>query len=209
MKIQIGAGSKPLDGFVNVEPRATTQPNYRWGHAYDLSFAEDESVDVIFGNAFFEHLYLCQVGLAITEWKRVLRPDGQLVILGIPDFARIARLYLDKAPGITLPTFDIFEVYRYTHGFPEASIDPRVWPDWSPSQHLNDAPMDWLPQLHKGIYDSGLLFDLFHHGGFDDIMVASYAWPGETHRTNLAVFTPDADRTPFADFIDFDSWEYQ
>ena len=191
MKIQIGAGSKPLEGFVNVEPRATTQPGYRWGHAFDLSFAEDNSVDVIFGNAFFEHLYLCQVGLAITEWKRVLKPDGQLVVLGIPDFASIARLYLDKAPGITLPTFDIFEVYRYTHGFPDATIDTPVWAGWSPSEHLNDAPNEWLPQLHKAVYDADILKQLFTHGGFD-VTVIRYAYPGETgHKLNLGVIVGD------------------
>lgn len=209
LKIQIGAGAKPLAGFVNVEPRATTQPNYHRGHAFDLSFAPDDSVDVVFANAVFEHLYVCQIGLAIREWLRVLKPAGVAVMLGIPDFETICRLYLDKAPGITQPTFDIFEAYRYTHGFPEAMIDPRIWPQWSPSEHLNDAPMGWLPQLHKAVFDAELLKQLFTAGGFETVKVLRYAWPGETHKLNLGVVTGTYGAlADFEEYIDLTSAEH-
>ena len=41
----------------------------------------------------------------------------------------IARLYLAQAPGVLGERFDLFNVYRYTHGDPEAStaVTWRAW----------------------------------------------------------------------------------
>ena len=96
MKIQVGSGPKPLSGFVNVEPRPIGAGSQK-GHAADLRFARDQSVEVLFSNAVVEHLYLGQQVGALREWTRVLAPDGVIVCIGIPDFEVIARLYLERA----------------------------------------------------------------------------------------------------------------
>jgi hypothetical protein len=47
-----------------------------------------------------------------------LEPGGVVCYWGIPDFANIAWFYLERRPGIVGPVFDLFNVYRYTHGDP-------------------------------------------------------------------------------------------
>lgn len=115
-----------------------------------------------------EHLYLQQVPFALAEWARVLSPSGSLVVLGIPDFETIARLYLEGAPGILTERFDLFHVYNYTHGRPEMECRTN-WKTWDPVRNLDTAPPGWLPQLHKAIYDSATLYALFDHV---DVVVA-------------------------------------
>jgi len=183
MKIQVGAGGVDLPGFVNVEPRSFGTRSRR-GHAADLRFAEDGSVTELFNNAVFEHLYLGQQVGAIREWARVLAPDGVIVSLGIPDFATIARLYLDPdARGSLGPSFDLFEVYRYTHGHPEGTSHVN-WSRWRPDRRLNRAPDEWLPQLHKSLFDVDTVYSLFHGTGLE-VAVIRYCHPTDTHALNL------------------------
>lgn len=150
MKLQIGAGSRSIPGFVNIDPRPA--PGVTRGHAHDLP-VPDGTVDVIFLNAVFEHLFLCHQIMALREWERVLSPSGVVVCTGVPDFENVARCYIDKTQGPTRPVFDLLEVYRYTHGFPEA----QVYVDWlhhDPAATPDTAPAGWLPYLHKSLFDA-------------------------------------------------------
>lgn len=90
--------------------------------------------------------------------------------MGLPDFRTIARLYLEKVEGIIGDTFDLFNVYRYTHG------DPEHAGDW------------WLAQLHKSLFDRAELDSLLRASGFNSWVVANYAFPGEPHALNLAFY---------------------
>ena len=182
MRLQLGAGPRPFDGFVNIDPRPG--PGIVRGEAHRLPYA-DGTVEMIFSNAMFEHIYLVQQMLAVKEWARVLTPDGVAVVLGLPDFEMIARLYLARASGVKREVFDAFEVYRYTHGFPEAT-QPADWVNWSSVEHLNDAPVEWLPQLHKGIFDARGVRELCDVAGLQ-VAIWRYCSPGEVHPLSLAV----------------------
>lgn len=208
--VQIGAGGRPFDGFVNIDPRPGAGLTH--GHAHQLPFA-DNTVDVIFCNAVFEHLYLCHQVMAAREWNRVLTDDGVAILLGIPDFETIARLYLDRSQGVKRPVFDALEVYRYTHGFPEASEPLANWAEWSPADNPDTAPEGWLPQLHKSILDARALREVFAVAGLP-VTVWRYSYPGDDHKLNLAAIAShgpvSADMLnvfPFAEFIDIDSME--
>jgi hypothetical protein len=195
MKIQVGSGPKALPGFVNVEPRPLGAGSKK-GHAADLGFADDRSVDVLFSNAVFEHLYLGQQVGALREWSRVLAPDGVIVCIGIPDFEVIARLYLERAtPGSVSERFDLFEVYRYTHGDPEQGTTVN-WSRWRPDRNLNQAPKEWLPQLHKSLFDAPTLAALFGVTGLE-VALIRYCHPTDAHRLNLGAIAahtmPDID----------------
>ncbi|HEY2155925.1 MAG TPA: methyltransferase domain-containing protein, partial [Isosphaeraceae bacterium] len=182
MKIQLGSGNIRLPGFVNVDIRPLAETDVV-GHAGDLHCLGDGSVDVLFSHALFEHVFLRhQVGV-IREWGRVLARDGVVVCLGVPDFETIARLYLEGARGVIGERFDLFNVYRYTHGEPEHAARGD-WASWRPERHPDSAPPGWLPQLHKGLFDAGYLSSLFEAGGLA-ATVFRYAYPGEEHALNL------------------------
>lgn len=178
MRIQIGSGPKPLEGFTNVEPRPIGAGS-RKGHAADLGFACDGSVDVIFNNAVFEHLYVGQQVSALREWRRVLADDGVVVCIGIPDFETIARLYLAAVSDPGAPEFDLSDVYRFTHGDPEQGTLVN-WQRWRPDRHLDRAPKEWLPQLHKALFDAPNLARLFELAGFDATIIR-YRFPTDDH----------------------------
>jgi len=87
-----------------------------------------------FSNAFFEHLYRPQRLPHLRRIRESLEADGVCCYIGVPYFRNIAKFYLEKAPGTLGPVFDLYNVYRYTHG------DPEHQPAW------------WLGQLHKSLF---------------------------------------------------------
>lgn len=66
------------------------KPDYV-GTMVDMTAIDDGFVDAIFSSHNIEHLYFHQVPLALAEFKRVLKPDGVLVIT-CPDIQEVAKL---------------------------------------------------------------------------------------------------------------------
>ena len=94
MRLNVGSSGTRIPGFTNVDIRPIGR-DVRRGHAGDLRFAGDGSVEVIFAHAVFEHVFPAHHLKVLREWKRVLAPGGAIVLIGISDFEDIARLYLD------------------------------------------------------------------------------------------------------------------
>lgn len=86
MKLNLGAGAVPLDGYENLD-RKTGQ------EVYPLPY-EDASVDEIRASHILEHFSHRSTLLVLAEWVRVLKPGGVLKI-AVPDFAWIAEHYLN------------------------------------------------------------------------------------------------------------------
>ncbi len=61
------------------------------GSMTDMSAVPNESVDAIFSSHNIEHLYPHEVPIALAEFKRVLRPDG-FVVVTCPDLQSICAL---------------------------------------------------------------------------------------------------------------------
>jgi hypothetical protein len=184
VKVQIGSGRARLPGFINVDIRPLAETDIV-GHAGNLGTLADGSVEILFSNALLEHVFLGHQGSVLEEWKRVLAAESLLVCLGVPDFETIARLYLDRARGVIGERFDLYNVYRYTHGEPEHATDVD-WATWQPDRYPDQAPPGWLPQLHKGLFDAAYLGSLFEVAGLP-AKLFRYAYPGEEHTLNLGV----------------------
>jgi SAM-dependent methyltransferase len=60
----------------------------------DLSPVEDESVDAIWSSHNIEHLNSFEVPLALSEFRRVLRPDG-FALITLPDMRAVARYIVE------------------------------------------------------------------------------------------------------------------
>jgi len=72
--------------------------------AADLSQFADNSVDQIYASHVLEHFFYALNGellQVLAEWKRVLKPGGQLLI-SVPDLQKLCWLYLN-------PQFDPLE----------------------------------------------------------------------------------------------------
>jgi hypothetical protein len=167
LKVHLGCGDDHFEGFVNIDERFTpatdvtmnlSRPSFRPG-----------SVRVCFSHAFFEHLYRRDQVPHLRAVRDALEPGGVVCYLGLPDFANIARFYLERRPGIVGPVFDLFEVYRYTHGDPE-----RV--TW------------FVGQLHKSLFDRGEVARLLREARFEHFALFSYCYGGERLAVNLGFY---------------------
>ena len=61
------------------------------GPVTDMSGVDDASVDAVFSSHNIEHLYAHEVPMALAEFKRVLKPEG-FVILTCPDLQSVCAL---------------------------------------------------------------------------------------------------------------------
>jgi predicted SAM-dependent methyltransferase len=172
----LGCGPQRLEGFVNVDVRPTEAADI----VTDLNTLDglpQGAAEGFFSHAFFEHLYRDS---RVPHLKAVLERGGFACYLGLPDFRRIAELYLSSARGIEGPVFDLHEVYRYTHGDPEM------------------GGIEWLPQLHKSLFDVPGLDHLLRDAGFPSYVIFRYVFPGDPAELDLSLgfYATAAQRQP-------------
>jgi len=86
VKINLGSGDCPIDGYVNID-RKTGQ------EVYPLAY-EDGSVDEIRASHILEHFGINEIGDVLKNWAAKLKPGGLLKI-AVPDFDKIIELYKD------------------------------------------------------------------------------------------------------------------
>ena len=83
------------------------------GNAGDLSAFADDSFEQLYASHVLEHFdYQGQLLSALTEWRRVLAPNGMLCV-SVPDLDVLARLFLDRT---LLTPQDRFLVMRMIFG---------------------------------------------------------------------------------------------
>jgi len=158
--LHVGCGDVRLDGFVNVDIRETPATD-RTADVNAFDFAP-ESLEGVFSNAFFEHLYRLKREDHLRAVHRALDPTwGFVSYIGLPYFKNAARMYLDGAAGVLGPKWDLYHVYRYTHG------DPESQPTW------------WLEQLHKSLFDEDEVARMLGEAGFPSYTIFAYGFPGE------------------------------
>jgi len=166
IKLHLGCGNKHISGMLNCDYRKTIASD-RTFDCSNLCEFDDNSVNSIFSNAFFEHLYKENQIPFLIGCCRVLEKDAPLITLGVPDFEVIAQQYINKADGIIGDVFDLFNVYRYTHGNPEF------------------AKGYWNEQLHKSIFDKEYVKQLLGNSGFKSFTIFNYCYPKESIALNL------------------------
>ena len=176
-RYHLGCGPRPLDGWVNVDIQEAPGTDV----VMDLTEVTlpPASGDACFSNAFFEHLRRDERVRHLRSVQRVLRPDGFVCYLGLPDFRAVAELYLNRGPGTTGPVFDLYHAYRYTHGEPEVV-----------------APDAYYGQLHKSLFDLDEVSGLLTDAGFPSYTVFSYVYPGEPVPVTLGFFAANDRRPP-------------
>ena len=180
MRLHLGCGGTRLPGYVNIDYRPTPATDA----TMDLNDPRlaPGSVACAFSNAFFEHLYRPKRQPHLVRIRESLQPDGICCYIGIPYFRNIARFYLAGGPGTAGPVFDLYNVYRYTHG------DPEQVPAW------------WLGQLHKSLFDEHELGQLLRGAGFQSFVMFCYGFPGDFQELPVTMgFYASAARVPCAE----------
>lgn len=91
IRLNLGAGSNPIDGWVNIDRKTG-------GEAYPLTDYADGSVDEIRASHILEHFRMEDQDKILREWVRVLKPGGVLKI-AVPDVRLIAEKMIRGEPG--------------------------------------------------------------------------------------------------------------
>lgn len=167
LRVHLGCGDDRLPGYVNIDYRPTPAADV----AMDLSLPPlaAGSVSLAFSNAFFEHLHRPARAPHLRRVREALAPGGACCYIGIPYFPNIARLYLERGPGTAGPVFDLYNVYRYTHGDPEGQ---QAW---------------WIGQLHKSLFDADEVAGLLDAAGFSSYVMFSYGYPNDTNEVPVTM----------------------
>lgn len=192
VRYNLGSGSDILSGYVNADLRFLPGVDI----VTDLtSPVLPRMADEVFSNAFFEHLYRAERVNHLIDVYNQLGPGGFINYQGIPWFPGIANAYLKGLKGTMMngTVFDLYHVYRYTHGAPDES------------DH-------YLAQLHKGLFDYDEINNIVAAAGIplQNVAIYTYSYPGEPtdyhvtcgfHITNNTYHTADDHENEVMDYL--------
>lgn len=162
LKLHLGCGGHKLKNYINVDYKLSKTIDLRIDLNYPDFFPEN-SIDHVFSNAFYEHLFRSHRIIHLKYFYQALNPDGFVCYIGIPYFKEVARLYLR---GETY--FNLDNVFRFTHG--GGGIE-KMNPDSKKTLFFAD--------LHKSLYDEKEIKYCLEKSGFEYFLIFKYCHPGE------------------------------
>jgi predicted SAM-dependent methyltransferase len=178
IRLNIGCGSKPLPGWVNIDrvplaPGVTTDIDVT-----DLPYP-DASVDAVLAEHVFEHFSFAEEGLVWHEMARVLRPGGTLT-LEVPDFEWVCATFL--AANDDWRAFYVVGATDHYAGCGRA-LDQR----WGILQTMFFGNQNGVGQFHRSAYTEGKLRAIAAELGFQGIAVRRlFNKGGQALRARLA-----------------------
>ncbi|QDU65797.1 methyltransferase domain-containing protein [Engelhardtia mirabilis] len=189
VRLHLGAGRDKREGWINVDTNPACEPDV-CAQVDDLSMFETASVDLIEANHLFEHLTFDQAVNAVAEWRRVLRPGGEL-FLELPDLERCIALLGQHHDDL---------------GHDLAMVGLYGWPP--------DIARDGEPQQHKWGWSQASLTALLQQQGFGEVEFGPITqdWRpaariGRDMRVRAAVASADKVATPPTPTVDVQTVE--
>lgn len=114
VKLNVGCGTDYKVGWINIDNNSDNnieELDLNWDLRKPLPF-EDESVDFIYSEHFFEHLTVEESRVTIQDLMKRLKPGGTMR-LAMPDLAVVVDTYLhiplDKDPVINRHGMDFIQ----------------------------------------------------------------------------------------------------
>ncbi len=147
IKLNLGCWKRNFPGWINID--VIGYPHVHFQRSVDdLSMFEDDSVDLVYASHVLEYFTFEQARAAITEWCRVLKPDGE-VRIAVPDFEALVKVY-EKYKDPLMLRGSIFAI-----------VDKVL-------------EVEGKQVFHKMIYDEALLTRLLEECGFTDVKRYDY-----------------------------------
>lgn len=99
-KLNLGSGDRPLPTYTNVDALAKFNPEIVC-QVSKLDFADENEYDLVRASHVLEHFEYPQCRDVLREWRRVLKPNGYLVVC-VPDFEALSWRTILKPSGLNL-----------------------------------------------------------------------------------------------------------
>lgn len=160
MKLNLGCGKDLLDGFINIDI-ALSHPQVLNCDASSLGFIPNDSVDEIVAKDVLEHMPFETACSALSEWARVLKPGGRLLLQTISLNLQI-KAFLSN----------VWNVASFNHML-FAGVN---WHDSSPNQH----------DFHKSAFTVETLTELLKKQGLTVVQTESDQIDGVLTQNPLA-----------------------
>ena len=170
MKLHLGCGSKHIPGFVHVDLESYPHIDFRVP-VNELTFAKDNSVELIYASHVLEHFGRHEVDQVLCEWFRVLQKGGILRV-AVPDFEAVSRRY-QKTEDLTELVGLVCGGQRNQYDYHKMVFDEKLLNqklrnagfisvsryDWRNTEHawMDDYSQAYLPHMDK---DHGQLMSL-------------------------------------------------
>ena len=185
IKLNIGCGGQPLDGYINVDQDGLQALRIRYP---DRTFSDDlqinnfdvfnlpypdASVDEIKADAFLEHLSFQQEPLFLYEVSRVLKPRG-CFDFSVPDFEAICQLWLaakDDWQGFLVEAPEAVAQSTW-FGITGYDLSQR----WSYLMTSFYGTQRGEGQFHKNGYSEAKIKKMMLHLGFEDPLISRFTW---------------------------------
>jgi len=159
VKLHLCCGGKKYKDYINVDIVPLEGADVTMNIPKDLFLVPSNVASEILIENGFEHFYRYEQDDLLRECHRILKDKGRLVIKGIPDFDLIADAYMNKKKGNVSAVFDLYEVYRITHGDPTPANSPH--------------------QLHKDMFTKDIFRRLLARHGFNIEDMSDKVFQGE------------------------------
>lgn len=91
--VHLGCGTRVIDGWLNVDLLPHTSSIVGFNLRTGMPFLENESIDLIYHEHFFEHLDRRSARRLLADCRRVMKP-GAWMRISMPDLDRMVRRYL-------------------------------------------------------------------------------------------------------------------
>lgn len=158
-KIEVGSGYNPHPGYLHLDIRkGLPQLDYVCDFAKQKLPFKNEEVDEILANHVIEHISFRRLPHVVSEWARVLKRGGKLV-LRTPDLKFICEKYLKNE---TTPEWPGDEQYIKDH------LSGRVTPAWWANIKLFSG-QDYEANFHHVCFDFPMLRELLEKYGFGTV----------------------------------------
>ena len=171
MKLHLGCGKKYIKGFKHVDLLDYSHIDYKVS-VDNLSFAKDNSVELIYASHVLEHFGRDEYEKVLDEWYRVLKIDGILRI-AVPDFKSIVNYYnktadMESLLGLVVggQKFGEYDYHKmiFDEGFLKNKLKDVGFKsiskyEWRNVSHANvdDFSQAYLPHMDK---KNGMLMSL-------------------------------------------------
>ena len=128
-KLHLGCGHRYLKGFIHIDKDELPHIDYPNIDISNLHMFKDNSIDLIYSCGSFEYYDREEAGLALLEWKRVLKKNG-ILKLSVPNFSSIVKVYetyknLDGI-GILGPLYGKWKIKNNTYIYHKTVYDKKA-----------------------------------------------------------------------------------